>query len=658
MFDIRDLSPNRKAQLRSQLDEDMGSPLHNSSSSRTRQTHTNRKRNLNDTSLTASPASPPQPGTARRVAKKSKKAGSAPPSFRIVSPAPVAAKTVSNLIGVQSNSDSDSSATVSQGKQTVVPSVSGSQPSAVRIESQAAVGTTPYTRMAPTEFMKNKLQWHSLLLELAKHSKETLGPIKDITDSDQFSALVSFLAPPRVVVARDDSEEMVRGIQRLAANGNDEKGGVRAVSALIHQTGMTLSQRGQDLLPETLKAEYTNRVPRPPPATTAILPAIAYFLRVNDSSIGLTVTQKLVTTGYCAVVTPGGGTCGAAGLLIGLIGHTSEPLELAIREVGHKAIIKTLNTRMEEVEESQRGEHRLRILRQDYGLSQKATEEEWSANIRKRDVSLEVSKLSAITAALGVKLKLFINSPNGLPEPQLLGDLASDITVQLVHRGMGPLGGHYAAVVKQGLSEAPFSEEGLKELILKVDVGIAVPEKVRGDKANINSDTLGNYAPHGQAISTVYPYINYIREYYNTTSREKLTGAGPPLKSSPLQGAWNKGAPAIHPGGDHPADVQCCINYTLGRCKENSGCRFLHRQVKCRFEQHYGKCDRDSCSFGHTEGAKRKVCRYFQTNTCNREFCRFEHKVLDRNICWAAYEQHCKHGTHCRYRHLDTGAIP
>jgi hypothetical protein len=55
---------------------------------------------------------------------------------------------------------------------------------------------------------------------------------------------------------------MVRGIQRLAANGNDEKGGVRAVSALINQTGMTLSQRGQNLLPETLKAEYANRVHR------------------------------------------------------------------------------------------------------------------------------------------------------------------------------------------------------------------------------------------------------------------------------------------------------------------------------------------------------------------------------------------------------------
>jgi hypothetical protein len=68
-------------------------------------------------------------------------------------------------------------------------------------------------------------------------------------------------------------------------------------------------------------------------------------------------------------------------------------------------------------------------------------------NIRKRDVSLEVSELSAITAALGVKLKLFVNNPDDLPEPKLLGDLASDVTVQLVHRGMGPLGGHYSAIV-------------------------------------------------------------------------------------------------------------------------------------------------------------------------------------------------------------------
>ncbi len=77
-----------------------------------------------------------------------------------------------------------------------------------------------------------------------------------------------------------------------------------AVSALIHQTGMTLSH---NLLPEMLKVEYANRVHRPPPTTTAILPAISYFLRVNDSIIGLTLTQKLVTTEYCAVVTPGGG---------------------------------------------------------------------------------------------------------------------------------------------------------------------------------------------------------------------------------------------------------------------------------------------------------------------------------------------------------------
>jgi hypothetical protein len=78
---------------------------------------------------------------------------------------------------------------------------------------------------------------------------------------------------------------MVRRIQKLAANGNDEKGGQRAVSALIHQTGMTLSQRGQNLLPETLKIEYANRVHRLPPTTTAILPAISYFLRVNDRGL-------------------------------------------------------------------------------------------------------------------------------------------------------------------------------------------------------------------------------------------------------------------------------------------------------------------------------------------------------------------------------------
>ncbi len=176
----------------------------------------------------------------------------------------------------------------------------------------------------------------------------------------------------------------MRGIQRLAANGNDEKGGVRATSALIHQTGKTLSQRGQNLLSAPLQVEYANRVHRPALTTTAMLPAMSYFLSVNDGSIGLTLIQKLVTTGYTAVVTPGGGTCGAAGLLIGLIGHTSKPLELAIREVGHRVIIKTLNTRTEAMVESQRRELRLGILRQEFGLPQNSTEKEWSSNICKR----------------------------------------------------------------------------------------------------------------------------------------------------------------------------------------------------------------------------------------------------------------------------------
>jgi hypothetical protein len=59
--------------------------------------------------------------------------------------------------------------------------------------------------------------------------------------------------------------------------------------------------------------------------------------------------------------------------------------------VDHKVILKTLSTRTEAVEEQQRGEHRLNILRQDFGLTHEATEEEWWINIRKRDVALEVS---------------------------------------------------------------------------------------------------------------------------------------------------------------------------------------------------------------------------------------------------------------------------
>jgi hypothetical protein len=258
---------------------------------------------------------------------------------------------------------------------------------------------------------------------------------------------------------------------------------------------MTLSQRGQNLLPASLQVEYANRVHRPALTTTAILPAISYFLRVNDGSIGLTLTQKLVTTRYTAVVTPGGETCGAAGLLIGLIGHTSEPLELAIREVGHRVIIKILNTRTEPMDDPQRREFRLGILRQEFGLPQNSTEEEWSSNIRKRDVSLEVSELSAIIAALGVKLKLFVNNPDGLPEPQLLGAQVGDVTVQLVHKGEGSLGGHYAAFVKQRVTEAPFSEEELKELILKVDDEIVVPGKVRGVKSMLTQTFWGPMRP-------------------------------------------------------------------------------------------------------------------------------------------------------------------
>jgi hypothetical protein len=106
MFDIRNLTPKRKAYLKSLLETDgdngdtqfdeeaMGSPLHNSPGRRKRRSHISRKRNLNNNSLTASPASPPQPGTASRVVKKSKKADSTPSSFKIVSPvspAPVTA---------------------------------------------------------------------------------------------------------------------------------------------------------------------------------------------------------------------------------------------------------------------------------------------------------------------------------------------------------------------------------------------------------------------------------------------------------------------------------------------------------------------------------------------------------------------------------------
>jgi hypothetical protein len=82
-FDYR--TPEEKAYLRillepdvdsggTQFDEgDEGTPVHKSSGRKQRRSHTNRKRNVNDTSLTASPASPPQSGTASRVANISKR---------------------------------------------------------------------------------------------------------------------------------------------------------------------------------------------------------------------------------------------------------------------------------------------------------------------------------------------------------------------------------------------------------------------------------------------------------------------------------------------------------------------------------------------------------------------------------------------------------
>ncbi len=47
------------------------------------------------------------------------------------------------------------------------------------------------------------------------------------------------------------------------------------------------------------------------------------------------------------------------------------------------------------------------------------------------------------------------------------------------------MGGHYSAIVKQGLTEAPLSEEEIQELIRKVDAETIVPEIVRGDKVSV-----------------------------------------------------------------------------------------------------------------------------------------------------------------------------
>jgi hypothetical protein len=92
--------------------------------------------------------------------------------------------------------------------------------------------------------------------------------------------------------------------------------------------------------------------------------------------------------------------------------------------------------------------------------------------------------------------------------------------VQLIHKGMGPRGGRYATVIRQGLSEAPLSSEELIKRIKEV-VETAISEPGRSDKAQLNSDTLGSYASPGQVATTVHRYIGYIREYCISANREQ-----------------------------------------------------------------------------------------------------------------------------------------
>ena len=155
------------------------------------------------------------------------------------------------------------------------------------------------------------------------------------------------------------------GILKLATNERSSQGGVRAISSLIHQSGLVLSQKAFTALPDILNAEYAARVPHPTSTTTAAMPAMSAFIKTVDS--GLTITQKPSVDGLTAVETPGGGTCGPAGLLLGLIGYTNEPLELANREVGQHAITSRINTRLQ----SQPDVTRTHILRQleEFGLA-------------------------------------------------------------------------------------------------------------------------------------------------------------------------------------------------------------------------------------------------------------------------------------------------
>jgi len=456
---------------------------------------------------------------------------------------------------------------------------------------------------------------------------------------------------------------MVQGILQIAKNGKDETGGPRAISALIHQSNVVLTKKALEQLPQRIQAEYTSRTPCPcpSPTNTTVIHAMSSFLRANDSSIGLTLTQKLATSEYIAVNTPGAGTCGAAGFLIGLIGHTSEPLELAIREVGCKVITTHIDTCTTSIEETQKKACRLGILRQEFGLAEAYSEEEWAINIRMRDYSLEVSELSSIAKALGVKLKVFVNNPDGLPEPQLHGDLDGDVTVQLIHKGIGPKGGHYAAVIKQGLSQAPLSSEELINRIKKIITEETNLELGKTDKAQLNSDTLGSYAPPGQVVTTVHRHIGYIREYCNTIIREQ-----PPLARHAYQtrwsegrarSAWNKPLTMFNESNSQATTVtvEKCIDFNRGNCQKTN-CRFLHDKAQCRYEVQYGKCNRgEQCRFEHSATANKRICRYHLRGNCYRgDSCNFEHKELEKGGCWFGYSQHCPHGQSCRYKHIDT----
>jgi hypothetical protein len=75
----------------------------------------------------------------------------------------------------------------------------------------------------------------------------------------------------------------VKLILKLVNNETDDQGGLRAISSLIHQTGLVLNQKILASLPDILNAEYVARVPHPTSATTAAMPAMSAFIKTVDS---------------------------------------------------------------------------------------------------------------------------------------------------------------------------------------------------------------------------------------------------------------------------------------------------------------------------------------------------------------------------------------